>query len=128
MLGAFQKTVVIVALVVLVIALIFIAIMLVIQANSQKFPPYSSSCPDYWNMEKSSDTDNADSTDGSETSEMCINSKSLGKISNQGCKQLDPNNSIFSGSSGGCHKYTYAKACGITWDGITNNEKLRKTC
>ena len=39
MLGAFQKTVVIVALVVLVVALIFIAIMLVIQANSQKFPP-----------------------------------------------------------------------------------------
>ena len=122
MLGAFQKTVVIVALVVLVVALIFIAIMLVVQANSQKFPPYSSSCPDYWNMEKTPGSDDSDGT------EMCINSKSLGKINHSGCKQLDPNNSIFSGSSGGCNKYTYARACGITWDGITNNEKLRKTC
>ena len=122
MLGAFQKTAVIVALVVLVVALIFIAIMLVVQANSQKFPPYSSSCPDYWNMEKTSGSDDSEGT------EMCINSKSLGKINHSGCKQLDPNNSIFSGSSGGCNKYTYARACGVTWDGITNNEKLRKKC
>ena len=125
MLGAFQKTAVIVALVVLVVALIFIAIMLVVQANSQKFPPYSSSCPDYWNMEKTSESDESDET---ESSEMCINSKSLGKINHSGCKQLDPNNSIFSGSSAGCNKYTYARACGITWDGITNNETLRKKC
>lgn len=122
MLGAFQKTVVIVALVVLVVALIFIAIMLVVQSNSQKFPPYSSSCPDYWNMEKTPGSDESEGTD------MCINSKSLGKVNHSGCKQLDPNNSIFSGSSAGCNKYTYARACGITWDGITNNEKLRKKC
>ena len=119
MLNAFQKTVVIVALVVLAIALIFVAIMLTVQANSDNFPPYSSSCPDYWNMENSS---------GSDGSDMCINTKSLGKVGNEGCKQLDPNNSVFSGSSGDCNKYTYAKSCGITWDGITNNEKLRKTC
>ena len=119
MLGAFQRTVVIVALVILVIALIFIAIMLIVQANSEKFPPYSSSCPDYWNMQKSSDSDGSD---------MCINTKSLGKVGNSGCKQLDPNNSIFTGSSGGCNKYTYAKTCAVTWDGITNNETLRKKC
>lgn len=119
MLGAFQKTVVIVALVVLVIALIFVAIMLVVQANSDNFPPYSSSCPDYWNMEQSDDDDGSD---------MCINSKSLGKVNHSGCKQLDPNNSLFSGSSGDCNKYRYAKTCAVTWDGITNSETLRKTC
>jgi hypothetical protein len=119
MLGTFQRTVVIVALVVLVIALIFVAIMLIMQLNGDTFPPYSSSCPDYWNMEKSSGADGTD---------MCINSKSLGKVGNSGCKQLEPTNSMFSGSSGDCNKYTYAKTCGVTWDGITNNEKLRKTC
>ena len=116
MLGPFQTTVCIVAIVILVIALIFVAIMLIVQANSDNFPPYSSSCPDYWNMVKQ---------DGSD---MCINDKSLGNVSHTGCGQLDPNNSIFTGSSGDCNKYTYAKKCTVTWDGITNSEKLRKTC
>ena len=117
MLGPFQTTVCIVAAVILIIALIFVAIMLIAESNSDNFPPYSSSCPDYWNMVKSESG-----------SDMCINDKSLGNVAHQGCGQLDPNNSIFSGSSGDCKKYNYARTCSVTWDGITNSEKLRKKC
>ncbi len=116
MLGPFQSTACIVAITILIVALIYVAIMLILQSNNDKFPPYSSSCPDYWNMVKQNGVD------------MCINDKSLGEVSNQGCGQLDPNNSLFSSGSGDCNKYTYAKTCNITWDGITNSEELRQNC
>ena len=118
MLGPFQKTVSIVAICILVLALIFVATMLVVQLNNPgKFPPYSSTCPDYWNMETQDDG-----------TDVCVNSNNLGKIEHSGCKQLEPNNSIFTGDSGDCNKYNYAKQCSVTWDGISNSQHLKKTC
>ena len=118
MLGPFQKTASIIAIVILSISLIFVATMLVVQANNPgKFPPYSSTCPDYWNLEQQ---DNGQ--------DVCVNSNNLGKIENEGCKQLHPNNSIFLGDSGECNKYTYAQTCSVTWDGITNSQHLKNTC
>lgn len=118
MLGPFQKTATMVAIGVLVFALIFVAIMLVVEANNPgKFPPYSSTCPDYWNMEQNKNG-----------KDVCVNNNNLGKIQNKGCRQMQPDNSIFSGDAGECNKYKYAKACTITWDGITNSQDLKNNC
>tara|TARA_X000001036_G_C20665428_1_gene800557 strand:+ start:1344 stop:1703 length:360 start_codon:yes stop_codon:yes gene_type:complete len=119
MLGGFQKTVLIVALVILILCLSLIAIMLVVQSKNSDWPPYSSTCPDYWNLE---------SIPGSDDGEKCVNQYKLGKTSVSGCNVLIPDASIFKGSDGECNKYSYAKKCQITWDGITNNRNLIKDC
>ena len=117
MLGPFQKTITMIALSILFVALIFVAVMLVVQANNPgKFPPYSSTCPDYWDMKKEDDT------------HVCVNTNNLGNIDHGGCQQMEPHNDIFKGSSGECNKYRYAKECGLTWDGITNSQDLKNTC
>tara|TARA_B100001758_G_C18416996_1_gene621070 strand:- start:24542 stop:24883 length:342 start_codon:yes stop_codon:yes gene_type:complete len=111
--GAFQKTIALVALVILILGLILVAILLIVQANSQVFPPYSSTCPDYWDLD-------------AKTGDKCMNIRNLGNTAIAGCKQLQP--SYFTGSNADCDKLTYATHCNITWDGITNNGKLKKDC
>jgi|TARA_R110001599_G_scaffold347716_3_gene574271 hypothetical protein len=116
MLGTFQKTVLIVALVILVLGLIIVAIMLLASASDAKWPPYSGTCPDYWNLE------NIPGTNGGE---KCVNKFKLGLGKSQSnCKNFVPQ----SGSGSGCTKFNYANSCQVTWDGITNSNKLRKNC
>lgn len=116
MLGSFQKTSVIVALVILIVALIIVAIMLIASSSDQKWPPYSGTCPDYWNLEKDP------SGNGNE---KCVNQFKLGLGKSQpNCMHYTPQ----SGSGGGCSKFNYATTCQVTWDGITNSNKLRKNC
>lgn len=119
MLGGFQKTVVIVALVILILCLILVAIMLVVQSENAVWPPYSSTCPDYWNLE---------GIPGTNDGEKCVNQYKLGNTSVKGCNTLIPDASTFKGTDGECNKYTYAKKCQITWDGITNSRLLKKDC
>ena len=115
MLGSFQKTSLIVALVILIIALTIVAIMLIASASDQKWPPYSGSCPDYWNLEK----------DPSTEIEKCVNQYKLGRgNSHSACMHFVPQ----TGSGSGCTKFNYANTCQVTWDGITNSNDLRKNC
>ena len=105
----FQKIVLFSAIIILIIALIFIGISLT-YADNQNWPPMTPECPDYWMI------------DGSGNNATCVNVKDLGTCPPQsGQKHLSVNfnNSPFTGSNELCSKYTWAKNCGVSWDGIT---------
>ena len=105
----FQKFVLFAAIIVLIITLIFIGIALT-YSQDKNWPPITPECPDFWMI------------DGSGNSSTCINVKDLGTCPPQnGDKHLTMNfnTPAFSGSNELCSKYTWAKRCGISWDGIT---------
>ena len=105
----FQKIVLFSAIVILIFALVIIGISLTNSIDSN-WPPMISNCPDYWTV------------DGSGNNTQCINTKDLGTCpSNSGSKHLimNFNNAPYVGSNSLCAKYTWAKNCGVTWDGIT---------
>lgn len=105
----FQKFVLFSAIIILIIALVFIGVALK-QSKNKEWPPIVPDCPDYWSI------------DGSGNNTMCINVKDLGRCPpKSGDKHLKMNFNIpmFTGSNEMCAKYTWAKKCGISWDGIT---------
>ena len=105
----FQKFVLFSAISILILALVVIGISLSKSTKTQ-WPPMISSCPDYWTM------------DGSANNPMCINVKDLGTCQpTSGSRHLimDFNSAPYVGSNSLCAKYTWAKNCGISWDGIT---------
>ena len=107
---AFQKIVLFGAIIILIIALVFIGVALSYSANNQQWPPMTPECPDYWSI------------DGSGNNTRCINVKDLGTCKPQsGVEHLtmDFNNPPYTGTNGLCSKYSWAKKCGVSWDGIT---------
>ena len=107
---SFQKFVLFGAIIVLIIALIFIGIALTYSKDKQKWPPITPECPDYWKI------------DGSGNDAVCINTKDLGICPpHSGDKHLKMNFNIpaFTGTDELCSKYTWAKKCNVSWDGIT---------
>ena len=103
----FQKIVIFVATVFLILMLIVIGIAMYKNRNNYVFPPVVPECPDYWVDE---------SSNGS--GKKCVNVKNLG---NESCpKTMDFSTSTWSGDRGLCNKSKWAKACGLTWDGVTN--------
>jgi hypothetical protein len=107
-LGDFQRTVIMIALIILVIILLVTGYLMYNQKpNSGRWPPYQSNCPDYW-MD----------TDG--TGKNCINSQNLG---NCGSKTMNFTVAPFVGNNGACGKYNWAKGCNLSWDGVTYGVK-----
>jgi len=107
--ASFQKIVLISAIIFLIIALIIIGISLH-YSKDNNWPPSTAPCPDWWVM------------DGSGNDQKCINRKDLGTCKPNGSlkhQEMNFNNSAFSGSNGICNKYTWAKNCDLSWDGIT---------
>ena len=105
----FQKLILFIAIVILIIALVFIGIALSYSKDKQ-WPPMVPECPDYWTV------------DGSGNNTTCVNVKNLGTCPPQnGMRYLTMNfnTPAFSGSNEMCSKYTWAKKCGVSWDGIT---------
>lgn len=99
----FQKTVLKVAIVAFIITLIFFGITIRNSKYNTEYPPLVGSCPDYWK----------------DINGYCINDKNLG---NDSCsKKMDFTQGVWVGSNGLCLKQKWAKACGLTWDGITNH-------
>jgi hypothetical protein len=107
--ASFQKSVLIIAVVLLIIALILFLVLMV--QSSKNYPPLVANCPDYW-----IDLSGGVSSDGS----ACYNVKNLGK--SQCKKQMDFTDDFWTGDNEGCNKQNWAKACDLTWDGITNNQ------
>jgi hypothetical protein len=106
----FQKTVLIIAIVILIITLVVIGVALSSSSRLEEWPPMLSDCPDYWKI------------DGSGNMATCTNIKDLGSCpAKSGEKHLvmNFNSPVFSGDNGTCNKYNWAKKCGVTWDGIT---------
>jgi len=90
---SFQKTVLIIALIVLSVMLFFIALAMKGLKKSQEYPPEVSECPDYWTK-----------------NDQGFCSPSLNKnTSGSDCQ-------LYKGGD----KAIFAKDCGIEWDGLTN--------
>ena len=105
----FQKFILFAAIIILIIALIVIGIALSYSTDTT-WPPMTPDCPDWW------------ISDGSGNLATCTNVKDLGTCPPQsGQKHLimNFNGPAFTGSNGTCAKYTWAKKCGVSWDGIT---------
>ena len=109
----FQKITLTIAIVLLILALIFIGLSLGNAKAKEMWPPIVGECPDYW-------------VDMSGNGAMCVNSQSLGTCNiptdtNNNSMNFTSNN--FNGANGPCAKYSWAKGCGVTWDGITSGIK-----
>ncbi|MFY7728677.1 MAG: hypothetical protein ACOVRN_04100 [Flavobacterium sp.] len=102
----FQKIVLFSAIIILIIALVFIGISFT-RATKQSWPPMTPECPDYWTVDSSG---------------KCVNTKDLGtcsKPANRPHLEVNFNDAPYTGANGVCAKYTWAKNCGVSWDGIT---------
>jgi hypothetical protein len=105
----FQKTVLIVAIILLIISLVLIGITLN-NAKGQVWPPIVPTCPDYWIV------------DGSGNNTKCINIQNLGAFppnTETNHIVMDFNSDEFTGDGGLCAKYNWANSHQISWDGIT---------
>ena len=104
----FQKSVMMVAIVLLVICLIMIGIAMYNNHYSTDFPPIVADCPDYW-IERPSETPDQS---------ICYNVKNLGRSECE--KTKDFSGSLWTGNEGTCNKFRWATSCDLTWDGVTN--------
>jgi hypothetical protein len=98
----FQKTVLVIAVVLLIISLVVIGLLIKSATLTAKFPPETGKCPDYLKAHLSNGT------------LTCTNPKNLGTCS-----------SVFTPVGGSdvasiTANCKAAKNCGLTWDGITN--------
>lgn len=106
----FQKLILIVAGLILIIILVFIGINLANMKSNLTWPPNIPQCPDYWELDVS----------GNDI--VCKNVLNLGKCSSSTGSTNEVVNfstSDFTGNNALCSKYTWAKNCGVSWDGIT---------
>lgn len=100
--NSFQRTVLIIASVLLILCLIVIGIALQGNFSSEVFPPVIAKCPDYWES----------------TEKGCINTYDLG-YNIAVCKNVDIDQ-----MTSDCEKQKWARGCNLTWDGITNSSDL----
>jgi hypothetical protein len=111
----FQKSVLLVAIILLVICLVLIGIALYNEKFNSDFPPVVADCPDFWVERPLSNSDDLNSDENKST---CYNVKGLGRSNCD--KSMDFSGSAWTGNEGICNKYKWATACDLTWDGITN--------
>ena len=109
----FQQTVIIVSIIILLLVLAVIGILLYRAKYSQQFPPVLPNCPDYW----------LDNSTGDASS--CYNTLNLGVKSSSCSQTMDFSTAAYAGKPGMCKKKKWANDCNITWDGISNNDKLK---
>ena len=103
----FQKIVLMVAGLSLVVMLIMVGYILNKGQKTRSFPPVKPRCPDYWTPDS--------------TGTKCVNNLGLGRCSDN---TIDMNREDWIGSSGLKNKCEWAKRCNLTWDGITNNDRI----
>ena len=116
MASEFNKIVLTIAIVVLLIALIVLGIFLSKSMFEDTYPPVISDCPDYWDVSYNTAND-----------VICTNISTInsGKGTNE-CSNYEVNQFLNEGTEINdviCNKQKWAKSCGITWDGVTNNNK-----
>lgn len=104
--NTFQGVVMTIAVILLIICLIFIGISIYNRKYTLAYPPVVADCPDYW----------LDLSDGNAS--KCVNEKNLGTCN---VDEMDFSKSMWTGSNGLCNKKQWAKACNLTWDGVTNS-------
>ena len=109
----FYKTVCIVALVVLVVSLALIGSAMASSSKNMEFPPNISKCPDNYEI------------DYDEYGELCRNtSNNISGCNEESFADSSYNMPGIGPTSGACAKKTWAKGCGVDWDGLTNNPQI----
>lgn len=115
MFNKFNSIVLEVATIILIIVLAIIGILMYYSAKKSDFPPVVSECPDYWNVESTSN-------DGKTICKNILKINPNNVSDTNSCNIVDTIN--FKGASDIdtiCNKYKWASKCGVVWDGITNN-------
>jgi hypothetical protein len=116
MLGNFNRTVLLVASVLLILGLIIIGFFIVKSVQDSAYPPVISDCPDYWNV----------NYDPVTQKKICTNNSINPGPNTNECRNYPVSLFSANGSSEAdiiCAKNKWAKSCNIHWDGITNNSK-----
>jgi hypothetical protein len=112
----FYKLSIISMIVILLICLAIIAFLISTSDKKNVYPPHISECPDYYVKQE----------DG-----KCKDVK--GVATNEACMSVDfndsnafpnKNNSGLGSNGAFCERKTWAKDCGVNWDGLTNNENV----
>ena len=103
--AGFNKTVIIIALIILILTLLAFAITIYYSKHTTVWPPEISECPDYWDVVGKSG---------------CKPNSSLGNLGNGSCQFKSFEDSQYGGASGRKQKCEWAKQCGVFWDGISN--------
>jgi len=98
----FQKTVLIIALVLLILSLVIVGVLIKSAATTAKFPPEVSTCPDYFKVQNQNGTIH------------CTNPLSLGSCSTG----LTPQ--IGNDMDSRVKNCNLARGCEVTWDGLTS--------
>tara|TARA_Y100000592_G_C5349406_1_gene258130 strand:+ start:168 stop:518 length:351 start_codon:yes stop_codon:yes gene_type:complete len=106
---SFQKIVVIIAIVILILLLTWIGYAMYKNQHSGKWPPVNSACPDYWDAGESN---------------KCTNTKHLGNCKTGNDNVMDFSSPVFQGADGRCAKYRWAKSCGVSWSGLTDDPNI----
>jgi len=123
MLGNYNKTVLVVASVLLILGLVIIGFFITSTQKNSSYPPVISDCPDYWDV-------GYDTSNKKTCTARTIN---VGPASaSADCRSYPVASFNVSGTSDNaiiCEKNKWAKRCNIHWDGITNNSQacLRTT-
>tara|TARA_X000000368_G_scaffold339891_1_gene278027 strand:+ start:4033 stop:4350 length:318 start_codon:yes stop_codon:yes gene_type:complete len=102
---SFQKTVLIIALIVLSVMLFFIALAMRGLKKSQGYPPEIAECPDYWTK----------NNNGKCTQSPSYNTPTA-KNDGDDCSEFP----LTPGETSVEAKKTFSAACTLEWDGITN--------
>ena len=111
----FYKTVCIVALVILVISLAFIGSALASSSKNIEFPPNISKCPDNYEIVY----------DEYGEFDTCTNTENVISVcTDESFGDSSYNMPGIGSTSGACAKKTWAKACSVDWDGLTNNPQI----
>lgn len=106
---SFQIKILIVTIIILIFSLIIIG-RTIHNNKTDKWPPISTSCPDYWELDETT------------SPAMCVNTKKIGTcnaLPNEDVFKMSFNEKPFNGLNGRCAKYKWAKNCDVSWDGIT---------
>lgn len=118
MITKFNKTVLMIASILLILGLIIIGIIIIRSLEEEAFPPIITDCPDYWNVGYNSSSEI-----------ICSNNQINSGYSRPQCRNYPTSAFSVNGTSDAdkmCEKYKWAKDCNIHWDGITNNPKACK--
>jgi hypothetical protein len=128
MLGNYNKTVLVVASVLLIFGLVIIGFFITSTQKNSTYPPVIGDCPDYWDVGYDSNK-----------KKICTNRRSINSglasppaAAADDCRAYPVALFSASGTSDNdiiCEKNKWAKRCNIHWDGITNNSQacLRTT-
>jgi len=129
----FQKNIITIGLVVLIIATILLLLIVRTSLENASWPPIKPECPDYWDI-------SINSVNGL----SCINNAGINECKRNFPNNVDSNQPGWCTSETGftenkikvtlgglsrkkdidCAKNLWAKYEGVTWDGITNNNRI----